>query len=227
MIKQSSAGTIVTTPPVEKPITLKEVKEELFLSGNSSFDNQLRRYIDIAIDWAQTYTGLFLITQSVEYKLNHFPYYEHAGVLSAGFIGSYPQQGEGPPPIKMWPAPVQSVDQISYILKDNTTTVVLGASSYYLTAGGRIDGPAINLASGSVWPSQGLREQEAITITAVVGYGDTAADVPESIKEALRKFVAYLFTNRSTCDHGGKSSESIAQTCGAMALLRPYMRIVL
>jgi uncharacterized phiE125 gp8 family phage protein len=41
---------------------------------------------------------------------------------------------------------------------------------------------------------------EALKITFKTGYGDTASDIPEDIKTAIKAHVAYMYENRGDCD---------------------------
>lgn len=87
--------------------------------------------------------------------------------------------------------PVQSITSIEYI--KGGTTETFGASNYRLTDG------RVWLADGAGWPDADARE-DAVTITYVAGYGDSADDVPAATVQAARMMVANLYENRGAAE---------------------------
>lgn len=95
------------------------------------------------------------------------------------------------PGIKVPRADFRSVESITYI---DTLGVVqtVDPSAYSIEVG----------APGWIWPAYGttwpatMSFPGSVTIDFTVGYGPTAADVPEAVRTAVRLMVAHLYENR-------------------------------
>jgi uncharacterized phiE125 gp8 family phage protein len=55
----------------------------------------------------------------------------------------------------------------------------------------------ISPKSGFNWPVTQIRD-DAIKIEYVIGYGDAASDVPQTVRHALMMLVAHWYENRET-----------------------------
>lgn len=88
--------------------------------------------------------------------------------------------------------PVQSVSSIQYYDVNNvlqTDTL----SNYYII--GTKGYKTIYPKSGYSWPVT-FKRDDAIKITYVVGFGDTAESVPETVRHAIKMLVANYYENR-------------------------------
>lgn len=90
-----------------------------------------------------------------------------------------------------WP-PVQSIQYVQYI-DANGDLQTLPEAYYYLDAVGKLPGFVL-LADGYSWPAT-ADTANAVRVRFVCGYGDTAAAVPESIKNWIKLVVADMHPN--------------------------------
>ena len=90
--------------------------------------------------------------------------------------------------IPLWHSPVQSIDLITYI-DVNGDEQTWDESNYELRA------DEVCLVLGKTWPITAL-VPNAVTIETTCGYGDTAADVPASIKTAIQFQAGHFVENR-------------------------------
>lgn len=86
--------------------------------------------------------------------------------------------------------PLQSIDEFRYYNDDNTFNIWPSSEYYVDTRTSRI---VAN--DGFVMPSAD-RQFIAYEVDYVAGYGDTPTDIPESIRTAIRQYVAMLYENR-------------------------------
>jgi len=56
----------------------------------------------------------------------------------------------------------------------------------------------VKLKSGSTWPTH--RRFDSFIISFTCGYGDAAADIPETLKQAVLQLIAHLYENRESID---------------------------
>lgn len=132
---------VVTVAAASEPISLSEAKEHCRVDGTDD-DTTLAIYIAAARDFAEKYTGLKLVSQTVTFSAPDF------------IVGKLPV------------APVQSI-AIAYQDADDTTQSL--ASTVYDLSGANTLRPAISLAESQSWPTA-YNAPEAVTATAVVGY---------------------------------------------------------
>ncbi len=151
----------------------------------SDDDARIQSLLVAAREWVESTTGLALITQTWVAKLDNFP---------PGDI------------LKLPKTPIQSITSVGYVDTNGADQTCTG---YTLDA----IGERLYLQYGEDWPStQGI--ENAVTITYVTGYGD-AADVPESIKQAIKLQVEMHYDRPDT----GYLS-ALESVC--TALLNPY-----
>lgn len=142
---------------------------------NTTSDPLLAIFIAGARQLAEQELQRYLVTQTLELSLDHFP--------------AYNLHSDRPYAIRM--APLQSVTSISYIDNDGTTQV-LPTAQYTVDA---LSKPArIEPAYGYSWPS--TRDvPNAVTIRFVAGYGAAAA-VPACVKRWMALQVKAAWDNR-------------------------------
>lgn len=119
-----------------------------------------------------------------------------------------------PSAIELPRAPVQSVDSIVYVDTDRVEQT-LDAADYFTSPAGVIY-PAI----GKSFPST-ANVAGALTVTYTAGYGETADDVPEPLREAVRQYAAHLYENREAVLVGVNAQEL---PMGVFMLVLPYKR---
>ena len=72
---------------------------------------------------------------------------------------------------------------------------------------------------------QPTRLAAGLELDVMVGYGDTAADVPEPLRQAMRILIAQLYENRGLVVPGAMSLATLPAT--ASALMAPYRMVSL
>lgn len=188
----------VTTPPVNKPITLQELKDHLRITSNDE-DAYLTMLLDVAIDSAEQYTGRKFITQELTQLMDYAPAAEPwwDGVVEgpAIFATALPRTYD-----LMWP-PLQSVTEIATYDRDGSRSVFL-ASKYWVSANDPNIWGRITLKHGETWPTA-LRRVDSLETVFKAGYGDNASDVPVAIRQGILVMAAYLYENRGDCPLAG------------------------
>ncbi len=101
-----------------------------------------------------------------------------------------------PSKIRLFNCPVQSITSVASIARDSNQTV-LAASKYYLNAGK--DRLIIDTALIS----------HRVEIIYVTGYGNSASDIPENIRQGMLSHIARLFEKRSEDVPLGAASKSL------------------
>jgi uncharacterized phiE125 gp8 family phage protein len=92
-------------------------------------------------------------------------------------------------------SPVISVESVGYVDSDGDDQT-LSADTYEVRA---LElPPKISLLGGESWPSTDSDTMEAVTITAKVGYGSSAGDVPKRIKTAMKLLLTKLYDMESS-----------------------------
>jgi uncharacterized phiE125 gp8 family phage protein len=182
--------SIFLTAPAVEPIALADMKA--FLRVDTADDDDIiTALIAGSRIHVEAQTRRALITQS--WRLSR---------------DSWPEDGR----IKVLPAPLQSLTAARVYDEDGTTRTVD-------TQGFVLDLAASALAFAP-WalPMPG-RLVAGIELDVVVGYGDTASDVPEPLIQAIRLLVAHWYENRAVVANG-TSNAKLPQTVAA--LLAPY-----
>lgn len=158
--------TLVTAPAAE-PVALDDVKRHMRLD-EGAFNADVTSLIKSARIMAETITRRALILQTWDYKLD-------------AFVSEF----SVPLP------PLSSVTSIKYIDTDGVEQT-LSAANYSVDTDSE---PArIKPAYGLTWPS--TRDvMNAVVIRFIAGYGASATDVPEPIRQAIKILVTHWFEN--------------------------------
>ena len=161
--------TLVTAPAIE-PVTLEEARYQVGVpAGVDYHDTNLTRLITAAREKVETDTGRAIITQTWEMAIDLLPFGINALYLPR--------------------SPVQSVTYIKYY--DTTNTQQTLSTATYKTLLDREPGE-IRLHWQQIWPLL-YWEPGVVTVRFVAGYGDTAANVPQSLKQALLLLIGWWF----------------------------------
>jgi uncharacterized phiE125 gp8 family phage protein len=177
----------LTVPPEESPVTLEEAKRHLDLESDD-FDDLVQGFLTAATELVQEAYWLQLITATWELKLDAFP-----DVIFA------PR------------GPLQSAT-IQYV--DGTGATQTLSPSAYTVDNSSFPGRILP-AYGSCWPSTRCHIN-AVTVAMVNGFGDSADDVPQPIRQAILIYTGILFENRGAC---GSDMPPIVD-----ALMSPYRK---
>ena len=177
----------LTTPPAVEPVSLAEAKAHLKIDTTDE-DALIAALIAAARARAEWHTGRALITQAWTLFLDCWP---------ADAI-------EIPLP------PLQGVTAVTAYARDDSAHV-LDASLYTLDTA---SAPARLALKPGVPPPTNLRRLNAIAVAFTAGYGPSAGDVPQLLKEAILELVAFLYENR------GEAPAELPLVC--LALLAPF-----
>ncbi len=185
MQAEVSRPTVVTGPTAE-PVTLAEVKRQLFLSASdTSSDYELADRIQAAREQWQHDTDSYLMSQTVSVNVDRF-------------CGRT---------IDLSGRPIQSITHVKYY-DSNDTLQTFASSNYSLNAPER----EVVLKWSSSWPTTSIR-WDAVTVTYLAGYA-TAALVPQIAKQAMLLLITYNhFGNRGDNDRQNdlRSYESLVR----------------
>jgi uncharacterized phiE125 gp8 family phage protein len=151
-----------------EPVTLEEVKLYLRIDGTDA-DPILNGLIQSAREYCETFQNRSYITQTWELVLDEFPWL----------------------PLSLPKPPLQSVVSIKCVNESGVETV-WDPSNYVVDV--YSEPGRIAMAQNGSWPSVNLQAINGVKIRFTSGYG-TATDVPESIKSAIKVYVAHRFEN--------------------------------
>lgn len=189
---------VLVTPPAADVLTLEEVKRHCRIELLEPDENEmLEALMASVISWLDGYSGVLgraLINQTWRFKSSCWP-----------------------PCIYRFPlAPVSSV-VVKYQDEDDAE-MTLDAENYVLLEDAL--SPYIRWTSGATLPNTYDRH-EPISVEFVAGYGATADDVPDAIKQAAKMLIAHWFENREASISGTIISEV---PLGPRTLLMPFRR---
>ena len=100
--------------------------------------------------------------------------------------------GNSPGKVLLQMGPFQELVSVQYYDTDNALQTAT-LSDFDTRKKG--DYVAVQPKTGFNWPSAYMRD-DAIKITYAAGYGDTAADVPASVKQAMLLLIGHWYENR-------------------------------
>lgn len=188
-----------TSAPEVQPVTLAEVKARLSVEHHDHdlmIDDMLKAAVS-RID-AFGLLGAALITQTWRFDFDGFP--------DCDFL-------------RLPLGPVQSAT-VAYFDEANVAQT-LSASVYYLVTDDL--GPKILLDETAAWPTT-YRRPNAVSVTAVVGYGATPASIPDEIRSAIFLMIADLYRFRETVI-AGVPIDRIPHSMTVTALLEGRRRV--
>jgi len=160
---------VITKPTVE-PVTVDDVKLHSRIDSDIE-DTLIQSWITSAREQAEGFQRRAYLQQTLELSFDYFPKL----------------------PLSLSMSPVISVDSIKYYDYQNAE-ISIDLTDFIIDLDSE---PArIAHAYGKSWPSVTLREINAVKITYKAGYGTTAADVPETVKDAILFYCAWRNENR-------------------------------
>lgn len=187
----------IVTPPASEPVTLAEAK--LHCRIDIDDDDSLVTYlISSARRFCENYCQRAFINQTwrLSYDLSEFDACKRMIHLPYGTV--------------------QSITSIkSYDSENNPTT--LSTSNY------RLSHDRVVLNDGYEWPTLD-RMHDSLEIVYVLGYGATAAYVPQDIRQAILMTIAHQYENREAVIDpiAPNDKQSIMLPMGVASLLTPY-----
>ena len=181
--------SILEAPAVE-PVELEDIKRHVSQTLDDD-DDLLRDKIVAARQYLERHLGLVFITQTIRATFNGFPAVRYVN-RPVGF--ALPR------------APVREIISLSYI-DTAGNTAILAPFNYTISIGG--DRPTF-LSPGPTslgwWPMTGAAA-DAVVVEFVAGFGDEPGDVPEPLREAIRRLAADMYENREASLVGVSAQE--------------------
>lgn len=176
-------GLVLTTAPALEPVTVAEQKLHSRIDTDAD-DTLLTAMITAARQALETETNRQFITATYTYTLEGFP-------------GSYGAI--------LLPRPaLQSVTTVKYY--DSTgTQQTLSSANYQVDTSsepGRV-APAPLLS----WPSVQADRYNAVEIVYTAGYGSSAGNVPQELRQAIMLLVSHWYENRETQRFGNIAAD--------------------
>jgi uncharacterized phiE125 gp8 family phage protein len=130
-----------------------------------------------AVEYAERYTGLSLITSTWTQKFSAFAALPEHMILRR--------------------RPLQAVVSVDYLDGDGVSQELATDVYRVLGVGEDKRNGSIRLGYSQTWPA--LRDDpEAVTVTYMAGFGDDHNAVPEQIRQAIMLLVGYLYNQRET-----------------------------
>jgi len=173
-----------------EPITLAEAKTQCRVDSSAD-DTYISGLISAARAWCEKRDWRRYCLQTVQMWLEEWPDDDE---------------------IVLPKPPLRNVASIVYYTTDDLPHT-LDSSVYFVDT---VNEPGrVHLRYAQVWPVTPLRDYNAVCITANIGW-DTPADVPPTIKQAIKLIVGHWYENRENSTVGAVS-RSIE--LGALALL--------
>jgi uncharacterized phiE125 gp8 family phage protein len=223
----------LTTAPASEPVTAAQLRTFLYATVTELPDDEANLLIAEAREYIETHAGLALITQSWRMTLDHWPGQREdwwdgvrEGAMSTLYSPDYACR------IALPRAPLASVTNVKVYDEDGTATVYAAIPQVVLGGPAEIELSTVfnvdsysmpgrlSLRQGAAWPVA-LRNTNGIEINYVAGYGDDVADVPASLKRAVRMLAAKMFAERGD----GCSVDDAYVSSGAKALVDNFRNV--
>ncbi len=185
-------GLVQLSGPGAEPLSLEEVKAYLRIDGANE-DSLLQSLILTSRLHIEVALGLAMMSQS--WKL---------------VLDDWPQKGVVELPI----APVKQISDVRIVGQDGSPQSLDG-SDYDVDTSGR---PARLFKRRGTWPAPG-RKRGGIDVDIGAGFGETASEVPEPMRQALLLLVAHWYEHRDPIEIGAPST---AVPAAVSRLLNPY-----
>lgn len=182
-------GQVLVQAPASEPVSLAEARAHLRLVGNDD-DALVSSLITAARRVVEARSGLCLIAQDW-----------------MCFRDRWPEDGVILLPV----APLRAVEEIGVYGEDDQKAVI-DPAHYLVDAAARP--PRVMLRGSRLWPRPG-RALNGIGIRLEAGFGATAAEVPQPLRQAVLLLVAHFFAQRG--DEAGP-----ALPLGLGALIDPF-----
>lgn len=172
----------VSTAPVNKPVTLVEVKVHLKIdAADATQDDYLNLLIDMARDFGEKYTKRTFI--------------------NTGFTTFRDDFNDS---LLLRRSKVSAITSIKYLIAGVLTT--LSTDVYSFTDVTSFS--EIFLKVDQVFPTDVDQVPQAVEIIFTAGYGPDTTDVPADVKFAMLNHIADLYSNRGDCDSSGIASKT-------------------
>lgn len=178
---------VQTSAPATEPVTLAEAKNHLRVDADLTQDDALiTLLIGAARRYAEMYCNRSFITQQWRLVLDSFPGPSMYGVP---FGVTYSLPGHA---VLLERGNVQSVDSVVYTAMDGTEATMPATDWVADLSGGLA---RLTPKFGKIWPIP-LPQIGAVKVNYTAGYGSSATDVPEGIRQWILLRLNTLYENR-------------------------------
>ncbi len=167
--------TIITPPSVE-PVTVEELKTFARIDSTDE-DALLASFITSARDATEKYLGRALINQTIKAVMDYWPQHK----------------------IELPLPPLSSVTSVT-VRNESDVSTTYSSSNYYVVTDS-IPGYIVIKYGNTPPENLSLREKGAFVITYVAGYGDSADDVPEPIRQSILLWATNIYETRAVGDN--------------------------
>jgi uncharacterized phiE125 gp8 family phage protein len=167
--RKSGRQIIISVEPTVEPITVSELKFWARIDGSDE-DTVLGGIITTARKNLEHYIKRTLIQTTIQLYMDSWDFDSYELPYS----------------------PVISISAVE-TLDESDTATVYSSSNYYLVKGNPYK---IAIKQDSTNPLNTERDYGGFRITYLAGYGTTAADVPQALKDAVATWATYIYENR-------------------------------
>lgn len=205
----------LVTPPAVEPVTLAELGSAARYVVGSPDDSLLTGLIVSARQWCETYTDRVFISQTFDLVMDGFPFgggYFNRNVRACPSLGNWLPTHSGS--IELPRPPVQSIVSITYL--DSAGLGHTLSPSIYRVLGGSESPTLLTTQANQIFPVT-FPQIGAATVRFTAGYGDTAASVPQGIKDAIKLLVASWYNDLTMVQEVGEVPQ------GIKSILAPFV----
>jgi len=185
------------TPPIIEPIPTAEMKLHLrvdFADDDALIDSLVKA----SRQHLETITSVVMLSQSWKLIMDAFPDSDTIII-----------------PL----APLISIDSFRYI--DSSGIEKTFDSSNYIVDTDSIPGRLV-LRDSAIWPADMLQVVNGVVIEFKAGYGESASDIPEPLRQAIKLFAAHLYENREAVTALNSSQSLVELPMGVRYLIETY-----
>lgn len=161
-----------TSQAVTKPVTLSEAKLHLKMDDIDADDTLIEALIAAATEHAQNYTNRIFINTEIVQVYDAFPISNEV--------------------LRLAVTPLVSVASVTY-LDTNGDSQTWTASDYVVDS--YTEPCEISEKNGATYPDT-VAQRNAVTVTYTAGFGATAANVPQPIKQAILLLIGHFYNYR-------------------------------
>ena len=199
---------VTLTPPAVEPVSSTDLQSYLRIDpSDTDSTNNAVAMATAARVLVEGYLRRRLITQTLQYSLDHFPW---GDVNSASLVAGYPVLNAGANlydvnnTLAIWlpGGKVQSISAFTFVqagVGATPVSLVAGPGNDYIqdiaSTPARLSPPW-----GKPWPPMGSYNTNSVQITYVAGYGDTGTAVPSNIVQAIKMLTSWFYENRLPVD---------------------------
>jgi uncharacterized phiE125 gp8 family phage protein len=205
-----------TAAPSAEPVTAAELRTWLEETTTGLPDATANSLITASREAIEEYAGLAMITQTWILVYDRWPSTRSLwwdGVRQ-GAISEV--DGASADTALILPRyPLQSVDGVNVYATDGTATAVSVSTTFDVDVYQKPGRMALKY--GKTWPIAG-RPINGVEITYISGYGNTASDVPEALKIAIKMMAGHLYAHRGD----GCSTEDALNQSGALSMVNKF-----